>query len=85
MDERKINVEGMTCSSCEQKVSAAFKRLPGVKQVSASYQTGFVYIQGKNLPEDPQLEKAIAHLGYHVVKATFPWKFVALQIGRAHV
>ncbi len=78
MDERKINVEGMTCSSCEQKVTSAFKRLPGVKQVSASYQTGFVYIQGKNLPEDPQLEKVIAPLGYHVVKATFPWKFVAL-------
>ncbi|KAF0227039.1 MAG: heavy metal-associated domain-containing protein [Erysipelotrichaceae bacterium] len=78
MDERKINVEGMTCSSCEQKVTAAFKRLPGIKQVSASYQTGYVYIQGKNLPEDPQLEKVIAPLGYHVVKATFPWKFVAL-------
>jgi len=78
MSERKITVEGMTCTSCEQKVTAAFKRLPGVKQVSASYQTGSVFLQGKDLPDDDQLEGAIGKLGYHVIKPTFPWKFVAL-------
>ncbi|NTW95841.1 MAG: hypothetical protein HGB31_04390 [Erysipelotrichaceae bacterium] len=81
MIERKISVEGMTCSSCEQKVSSAFKRLPGVKTVSASYQTGYVYLQGKTLPNDEILEEAISPLGYHVVKPSFPWKFVALLSG----
>jgi len=78
MQKKKIHVEGMTCSSCEQKVIAAFKRQSGVKAVQASYQTGAVYLQGERLPEDAKLEKAIAPLGYHVVKPTFPWKFAAL-------
>ncbi len=78
MQKRKLNVEGMTCSSCEQKVSSAFKRTSGVKFVSASYQTGAVYIQGERLPENEQLEKAISPLGYHIVKPQFPWKFTAL-------
>lgn len=78
MAERKITVAGMTCASCEKKVTAAFKKLPGIKQVSASYQTGFVFLQGTILPDDEQLEGAVAPLGYHLVKSSFPWKFVAL-------
>ena len=81
MNERKRSVEGMTCSSCEQKVSSTLKRLPGVKTVSASYQTGFVYLQGTTLPNDKILEEAISPLGYHVVNPSFPWKFVVLLSG----
>ena len=78
MQKRKLYVEGMTCSSCEQKVVSAFKKTSGVKFAQASYQTGAVYIQGERLPDNERLEKAIAPLGYHVVKPQFPWKFTAL-------
>ena len=56
MQKRKLYVEGMTCSSCEQKVVTAFKRTSGVKFAQASYQTGAVYIQGERLPENEKLE-----------------------------
>ncbi len=78
MADLKLSVSGMSCHSCEQKVSHACLRLPGVKHVSASYQTGFVFLKGETLPNENQIEAVISPLGYHVVKQTFPWKFIAL-------
>ncbi len=78
MADLKLSVSGMSCHSCELKVSQACLGLQGVQHVSASYQTGFVFLKGETLPNEAQVNAVIAPSGYHVVKQTFPWKFVAL-------
>jgi sulfite exporter TauE/SafE/copper chaperone CopZ len=78
MEERKLIVEGMTCGNCEDKVSAALKQVNGISHVSASYQTGYVFIKGTHLPSDSKLEAALSKQGYHLGKEAFPWSFVAI-------
>lgn len=78
MAKKRIYVEGMTCTSCEQKVSAALKRQKGVRQVIASYQTGTVFLEGENLPNDDKIRSVLTPIGYTLTKPAFPWKFTAL-------
>ncbi|HED08744.1 MAG TPA: mercuric transport protein MerTP [Ignavibacteria bacterium] len=58
--EAKIDIEGMTCSSCENTVDYSLKTTEGVLSATSSYKTGVAkvkYDKTKTSPE--QLKKAI--------------------------
>ncbi len=40
VDRHTFEVEGMTCSGCEQRISRSVERLHGVQDVTADHQTG---------------------------------------------
>lgn len=40
LDYQRVSIKGMGCENCEKKIRAAFEALPGVKEVTASHETG---------------------------------------------
>ena len=66
--EAKINIEGMTCTSCEHTIDYSLKTTNGVLDATSSYKTGVAkvkYDKSKVSPE--QLKKAIEDkTGYKV-------------------
>ena len=66
----KLEIEGMTCTSCEQSVDYALKSEKGVLSAESSYKTGIAYVQFDDTKVQPeQLKKAVENkVGYKVKK-----------------
>lgn len=66
----KLEIEGMTCTSCELSVDYALKSEKGVLSAESSYKTGIAYVKyDKTKVKPEQLKKAIEEkLGYKVKK-----------------
>jgi len=66
----KLEIEGMTCTSCEQSVDYALKSEKGVLSAESSYKTGIAFVQFDDTKVQPeQLKKAVENkVGYKVKK-----------------
>lgn len=64
----KLQIEGMSCASCEQSVDYALKSEKGVLSAESSYKTGTAYAKFDSTKVKPdQLKKAVeAKVGYKV-------------------
>ncbi|MDP2362220.1 MAG: mercuric transport protein MerTP [Ignavibacteria bacterium] len=64
----EIQIEGMTCTACENSVDYALKTEAGVIKASSSYKTGIAYVEYDQTKVNPdQLKKAIEEkVGYKV-------------------
>lgn len=45
MTKTTLQVEGMTCSGCEQRIGTALRRIDGVREVTADHTTGEVAVR----------------------------------------
>lgn len=63
----EVQIEGMTCGSCEILIERKFKKVPGVKSVKVSQIEGKAYIYSKNQPSIQELQEAIAPDGYKIL------------------
>ena len=68
MKEVTINVKGMVCNGCENRIKNALKTIEGVENVSANHNTGIVSITLNNEVEKNVLEEKIEDIGFEVVK-----------------
>lgn len=59
-----VPVSGMTCSSCERRVTKALSRLPGVDLVQVSATRGQATLTGRDLPERYRIHEEIRRVGY---------------------
>lgn len=69
MEEKQLNVEGMSCNHCKAAVEEAVSKINGVNHVNADPSNNTVDIQfngDASVLEDA--EKAIYDAGYDVVK-----------------
>jgi len=67
IQEVKFNVNGMTCSSCEEHVKHAVNGLPGILNVSANYEEGSASVQfDDSKTSKDEIVKAIDATGYKV-------------------
>jgi copper chaperone CopZ len=65
MVKKTFQVEGMSCSSCPMKLESIEDDLPGIKQVSASYQKGNMVVEfDETKVSEAQIMAAAAKLGY---------------------
>lgn len=66
----KLEIEGMSCSSCEQSVDYALKSENGVLSAESSYKTGIAYVQFDDTKiQTEKLKKAVEEkVGYKVKK-----------------
>lgn len=65
----KLDIEGMTCTSCEEHINHAVNQLDGIVKVEASYENGNViiqYDQSKTTIND--IKNAINSTGYKIKK-----------------
>ena len=82
LSQLKLQIEGMDCASCALKIETAMQRLPGVSDVSVSYQAGTL---GLKVDEDRTqrrtIEDKVRALGYQSV-ANAPDAFAAFPARR---
>ena len=64
----KLDIEGMSCTACEESVDYALKSENGVISATSSYKTGIAYVQYDNAKvNQEQLKKAVEEkVGYKV-------------------
>ncbi len=68
MKETIINVKGMVCNGCENRVINALKNINGVKNVIADHNTGKVTVTSNDEVIKSVLKDKIEDLGFEVVK-----------------
>ena len=66
MDKIDLNVSGMMCEGCENRIKKVISNVDGVTEVKASHKDGKVIITGKNLNKDELINK-IENLDYEVL------------------
>jgi len=67
--EAKINIEGMTCTSCEHSIDYSLKTTDGVLDATSSYKTGIAKVKYDKTKVSPeQLKKAIEDKAGYKVK-----------------
>lgn len=64
-DINEYRVQGMTCSGCATKVTAAVSRVPGVVATDVDLATGRVRVTGRAVDE-ASVHAAITGAGYQV-------------------
>ena len=70
MIKKTFRVEGMNCSSCPMEVEGIEDDLPGIKQVSASYQKANMVVEfDETKVSESQIIEAVAKRGYQAFPA----------------
>ena len=65
MLKKTFRVEGMHCSNCPMEVESIEDDLPGIKQVSASYQKGQMVVEfDETLVSEAEILSAVEKKGY---------------------
>ena len=67
MNEYVLNVKGMVCGGCENRVQNAVKNINGVKEVVANHVDGTVKIVAKDDSVLEQAKEKIQDLDFEVV------------------
>lgn len=63
-----LQVEGMHCGGCEQRLGAVLRRVAGVREVSAEHTSGRVEVRvGPELTDRSVLSERIETAGFDVV------------------
>ncbi len=64
-----LQVDGMTCTGCEQRIGTVLRRVEGVREVAADRTTGRVEVRlGPELTNPAVLAERITAAGYAVVE-----------------
>ena len=66
MKETIINVKGMVCGGCENRVKNALGEVEGIERVEADYKTGIVKILANENIERKAMEDVIEDIGFEV-------------------
>lgn len=67
MTKTTVQVAGMTCTGCEQRIGTALRRIDGVREVTADHTTGEVAVRFDPRTTDPvAVRERIALAGYTV-------------------
>ena len=68
MKETIINVKGMACNGCENRVKNAIKNIKGVENVVADHNTGKVIVTSNDEVLESVMKQKIEDIGFEVVK-----------------
>ncbi|HKK60412.1 MAG TPA: permease [Salinivirga sp.] len=63
LDNPNLHVSGMDCKHCKMNIEKHLKQIDGVDHVEANENTGYVAVQGKNVPID-SVQQQVKDLGY---------------------
>ena len=66
MKEIILNVKGMMCNGCENRIQNALKTLNGVDEVSANHEDGAVRINMEDSVDVSKVKEKIEDIGFEV-------------------
>ena len=70
MVKKTYHVEGMHCSNCAMNIEGIEDELPGIKQISASYQKGQMVVEFDEIKvSESQILAALTKRGYQAFPA----------------
>lgn len=69
MKKIKINIEGMHCASCASNIERSVTKVSGVKSCSVSLMLKKGNIEAEDNVDIEDIKKAVAKVGYKVVRA----------------
>lgn len=68
METLTLQVNGMTCTGCEQRIGTVLRRVEGVREVRADHTTGRVDVRvGPELADRAVLGERVTNAGFEVV------------------
>ncbi len=68
MKEINLNVEGMMCGGCENRVKNAISKIKGVKEVQANHEKGIVNVLADDNTNEDEIKQKIENLDYKVIE-----------------
>ena len=68
MKEIILNIKGMVCNGCENRVQNVLKDIEGVEEVKANHENGTVIINCKEDISVDVLKEKIEDIGFEVIK-----------------
>ncbi len=70
MEQLNLNVSGMTCTGCENRIERTLKDLDGVRHVNADHRAGAVTVMlDEGQTDEAAVRARIEHVGYEVGEA----------------
>lgn len=66
MEEIILNVEGMHCTGCENRIKNALSEIDGIKEVTADHNNGKVSIKVNSKVDIDEIKERIDDLGFNV-------------------
>ena len=66
MNETEINVEGMHCTGCENRIKNVLESIDGIEKVEANHETGKVKITSKREINIEEIKNKIEDLDFKV-------------------
>lgn len=66
MNNLKLNVTGMACEGCENRIKNALSHISGVTKVTANHSTGIVEIESTQTLNQEEIIEKIEDLGFDI-------------------
>lgn len=66
MKEISLNVEGMMCDGCENRIKNALSTIKNIKNIEANHKNGTVNIKTKDDVDENEIKNKINNLGFKV-------------------
>ena len=68
MKETILNVKGMVCGGCENRVKNALSQIEGIKCVEADFKTGIVKVNADEKVSKEEMEETVTDIGFEIEK-----------------
>ena len=68
MEELTLNIKGMMCGGCENRVKNALMEIDGIENVTADHNTGIITITSNKEVSKEIIKDVIENIGFEVVK-----------------
>ena len=68
MEELTLNIKGMMCGGCENRVTNALIEIDGIENVTADHNTGIIKITSNKEVSKEIIKNVIEDIGFEVVK-----------------
>ena len=68
MKETILNVKGMVCGGCENRVKNALSQIEGIKSVEADFKTGIVKVNADEKVSKEEMKETITDIGFEIEK-----------------
>lgn len=71
MDSQVLNIRGMTCAACAQRIEKAVRKLSGIGQATVNLASEKLFVEyDANTVQLTAIKEAVAKIGYEVVEKT---------------
>lgn len=71
MDSQVLNIKGMTCAACAQRIEKTVRKLSGIGQATVNLASEKLFVEyDPNILSIPKIKEAVSKIGYEVVEKT---------------